>query len=59
MNNAVSGKVMEHVRKHRETTEEWRSLEFGNKTKVSYNKIFFRKFISHIDEKNTTIHEYN
>ena len=22
MNNAVSGKVMEHVRKHRETTEE-------------------------------------
>ena len=53
MNNAVLGKTMENVRKHRDlfTTERRRDY-LVSEPKFLYYKVFHRKFISSRNEKN-------
>ena len=52
MNNAVFGKTMENVKKHRNI----KNIElFSVRTKLSYYKNFHRKFISNKVEKNSNI----
>ena len=63
MNNAVFRKAVENVKKQRHQTCDKRNKKelFGIRTKLSYTTIFFRKFISHSNEKtqilmNTTVY---
>ena len=60
MNNAVFGKAMENVRKYRNiqlvaTKSRRNYLVSGPNCHTT--KFFFKKFISHRNEKNTSIHE--
>ena len=52
-------KTMENVRKHSyQACNNWnKKVLFSIWTKLSYNKSFFRKFISHRNENNKYIHE--
>ena len=46
MNNSDFGKIMESVRKHRDTktcNNRAKKKLFGIQTKLSYNKVFFKK----------------
>ena len=58
MNNAVFGKTMENVRKHRDiklVTTERRRNYLASEPNLSYYKVFHRTSISNKNEKKTEI----
>ena len=59
MNNSAFGKTVDNVRNHRDiklvTTEKKKYISF--KTKLSYNKILFRKFVGNRSEKDKSNNE--
>ena len=61
INNAVFGKTMENVRKHRDiklaTTNKKKKELFSTRFKLSYYKVFHRKYIGNRNQNNRDTYE--